>query len=71
MMIKTEYVDLNVSGGPLRLLVSRPAAEGRFPGVLIYSDIFQLTGPMVRATARLAGYGFVVAAPLVSRDDQL
>jgi carboxymethylenebutenolidase len=33
------------------------------PGILFYSDIFQLTGPMVRACQRLAGYGFVVAAP--------
>src|SRR5205085_12200231 len=28
-----------------------------------YSDVFQLTGPMLRACTRLAGYGFVVAAP--------
>ena len=43
--------------------VARPKQEGKYPGILFYSDIFQLTGPMIRATARLAGYGFVVAAP--------
>lgn len=45
------------------MLVAAPRAEGKYPGILLYSDIFQLTGVMVRATARLAGYGFVVAAP--------
>ena len=47
----------------MRILVAAPKDEGKYPGILFYSDIFQLTGPMTRATARLAGYGFVVAAP--------
>jgi len=62
MIINTEYVDLPADRTPMRTLVAAPR-EGRYPGILLYSDIFQLTGPMVRATARLAGYGFVVAAP--------
>ncbi len=64
MIITTEYVDIPVGGdSPMRLLVCAPKAEGRYPGIIFYSDIFQLTGPMVRASQRLAGYGFVVAAP--------
>jgi carboxymethylenebutenolidase len=64
MVITTEYVDVEVKDSvPMRTLVCAPRAEGKYPGVLCYSDIFQLTGPMVRACARLAGYGFVVAAP--------
>ena len=63
MIITTEYVDITVDESPMRMYVAAPKAEGKFPGVLCYSDIFQLTGPMVRACARLAGYGFVVAAP--------
>ena len=47
----------------MRVYVAAPKAEGQYPGVVFYSDIFQLTGPMLRATTRLAGYGFVVAAP--------
>lgn len=47
----------------MRMLVAAPKDEGKYPGILFYSDIFQLTRPMTRATARLAGYGFVVAAP--------
>src|SRR5205085_4985844 len=63
MVITTEHVDIDVGGSAMRVLVSAPSEEGKYPGVLLYSDIFQLTGPTVRACARLAGYGFVVAAP--------
>jgi carboxymethylenebutenolidase len=47
----------------MRTLVHAPRAEGRYPGILMYSDIFQLTGPQLRLSQRLAGYGFVVATP--------
>ncbi|MGI9107831.1 MAG: dienelactone hydrolase family protein [Pyrinomonadaceae bacterium] len=63
MMITTETVDLEVGGSLMRTLVAAPQAAGTYPGVVCYSDIFQLTGPMLRACARLAGYGFVVASP--------
>lgn len=64
MIITTEYVEIEVGGDrPMRTLLAAPKDEGEYPCVLFYSDIFQLTGPMVRASARLAGYGFVVAAP--------
>ena len=63
MIVTTEYVEIDVGGSPMRMCVAAPKPEGTYPGVLFYSDIFQLTGPMLRATARLAGYGFVVVAP--------
>lgn len=63
MIITTGYVEIEVGGSPMRMFLAAPKPEGTYPGVLFYSDIFQLTGPMLRASARLAGYGFVVAAP--------
>ncbi len=47
----------------MRMFVAAPKAPGKYPGIVCYSDIFQLTGPMLRSVARLAGYGFVAAAP--------
>jgi dienelactone hydrolase len=41
----------------------RPAAPGRYPGLLLYSEIFQRTGPIKRVAATLAGHGLVVAVP--------
>ena len=46
----------------MRLHVAQPKAEGRYPGVF-FSDIYQLGEPMLRLANRLAGYGYVVAAP--------
>jgi carboxymethylenebutenolidase len=63
MLITTEFIDIPVDGSPMRLFVASPKAEGRYPGVVFYSDIFQLTDPMLRITRRLAGYGFTVIAP--------
>jgi carboxymethylenebutenolidase len=63
MLITTEFVDIPVEGSPMRLFVAKPKAEGRYPGVVFYSDIFQLTAPMLRISKRLAGYGFTVIAP--------
>ena len=63
MIVTTDYLDIPAQDSPMRLFVTAPKAEGRYPGILAYSDIFQLTGPMIRACVRLASYGFVVAAP--------
>jgi carboxymethylenebutenolidase len=63
MIVTTEYRDIPVDGRPMRMFVAAPQLDGPYPGIWCYSDIFQLTGPMLRACIRLSGYGFVVAAP--------
>lgn len=63
MVITTRYVDIPAGGSPMRMFVAAPQAPGRYPGIVCFSDIFQLTGPMLRSVSRLAGYGFVAAAP--------
>ena len=63
MIITTDYVDVPVDDRPMRTFIAAPKVAGKYPGILCYSDIFQLTGPMLRSCARLAGYGFVVAGP--------
>jgi carboxymethylenebutenolidase len=63
MIVTSEFVDLDVSGSPMRTMIARPKAEGTYPGLVLWSDIFQLTESMQRAIVRFASYGFVVAAP--------
>jgi carboxymethylenebutenolidase len=58
-----EIVEITTPTGPMRTHVFRPHGEGRYPGILFYSEIFQLTGPIRRMSAFLAGHGFVVATP--------
>lgn len=68
MKITSDFVDLLTSdGGHIRTFLATPHSVGRYPSIIFYSDIFQLTGPMLRSCARLAGYGFVVAAPEIYR----
>ncbi len=58
-------VDVPTANGPMRTYFFRPAAEGRWPGVILYSEIFQMTGPIRRFAGFLAGHGFLVAVPEV------
>lgn len=67
MIVTSGYVDIPLPGAAMRTFVAAPKTEGRYPGVWCYSDIFQLTPPMLRTCVRLAGYGFVAAAPEIYR----
>lgn len=63
MQVKRREVGLTVDNSLMRLYVAEPTGPGQYPGILFYSDIYQLGGPIVRLADRLAGYGYVVAAP--------
>src|SRR5688500_4397233 len=63
MHIVTTDAELRVDDSPMRVYVAAPKPAGKYPGILLYSEIFQLTAPIRRSVERLAGHGFVVAAP--------
>jgi len=64
MTIKdNEFSDITTPTGPMRTFIFRPSAPGRYPGVLLYSEIFQVTGPIRRTAALLASHGYIVAVP--------
>ena len=63
MIIEEGQSELATPTGPMRTYVYRPVAEGRYPGIVLFSEIFQRTGPIKRTAALLAGHGFVVAVP--------
>ena len=65
MTIVEEAVEVATPTGPMRTHIARPAAGGKYPGLLFYSEIFQITGPIRRMAAQLAGHGYVVAVPEV------
>ena len=60
--MKVREDDVKV-GGAIRSVVIRPVGERGWPGVLLYTDIFQLTESTLRTARRLAAEGFVVAVP--------
>src|SRR5712691_11502348 len=56
-------VVLETPSGPMKTYLYRPVAPGRYPGLILFSEIFQPTGPIKRSAAFMAGHGFVVAVP--------
>lgn len=66
MTIKDDLVlDVSTPTGPMRTYLFRPTTEGRYPGLVLYSEIFQATGPIRRTAAYFAGHGYLVAVPEV------
>ena len=63
MTTTEESVEISTPTGPMRSYVFRPAASGEYPGLLFYSEIFQVTGPIRRASAQLASHGYIVVTP--------
>ena len=60
-----ETVDIPTPTGLMRTSLFRPAADGQYPGVVLFSEIFQITSPIRRMAASLAGNGYLVAVPEV------
>jgi carboxymethylenebutenolidase len=65
MLIKEDFVDLETPTGLMRTHRFQPAAGGPYPGLLLFSEIYQVTGPIARTGRRLASQGYIVAAPEV------
>ncbi|KAJ4153671.1 hypothetical protein LMH87_010151 [Akanthomyces muscarius] len=71
MLIQESHVDVkttaNGKASTMRIFVFHPAIPGfpnaRFPGVCLFSEIYQVTGPVARFARQIAGQGYIVAAP--------
>jgi carboxymethylenebutenolidase len=58
-------MEIGTPSGPMRTYFFRPTVKARFPGVILYSEIFQATSPILRTAAMISGHGYVVAVPEV------
>jgi carboxymethylenebutenolidase len=66
MILQEEsFVDIATEAGAMRTYIFRPKLDGVYPGVIFYSEIFQMTAPIRRFAAFLAGHGYIVAVPEV------
>ena len=54
---ESSYLDLITPTGAMRVHRFLPQ-EGSWPAVILYSEIYQMTGPIARLGARLACEGF-------------
>jgi carboxymethylenebutenolidase len=75
LLVEDPFVDLPTPSGPMRTYLYRPipplgvaGGPDRFPGVVLFSEIFQRTGPIHRMAQLLSGHGFIVAVPEIFHD---
>jgi carboxymethylenebutenolidase len=60
-----DFVDIPTPTGPMRVHRFIPKESASRPAVILYSEIYQVTGPIRRLAARLTGEGFEVLVPEV------
>jgi carboxymethylenebutenolidase len=73
VIVRTEFRDLDTPTGLMRVHVYAPAApagDRRYPGLLLYPEIYQQTGPIARLSAQLASHGYVVMAPEIYHEHE-
>ncbi|KAF2400484.1 alpha/beta-hydrolase [Trichodelitschia bisporula] len=68
MLIKESHADVpTAAGGTMRIFLFHPSIAGypqaKFPGVVLFSEIYQVTGPVARLGRQLASAGYIAAAP--------
>ncbi|MDF2550550.1 MAG: clcD 3 [Chlamydiales bacterium] len=67
MKVQESYLDLTTPTGPMRtycyLPQVREGKSARYAGLLLYSEIFQQTGPIKRLALSFASQGYLVMVP--------
>ncbi|KAK1814697.1 hypothetical protein LTR12_010919 [Friedmanniomyces endolithicus] len=68
MLIVESHTDVPTKhGGDMRIFLFTPSVpdypKAKFPGVVVFSEIYQVTGPVQRFARQIAGHGYIVAAP--------
>src|SRR5262245_30718929 len=74
MLVNGSHADLVTPTGPMRTYVYPPesprSAVARFPGLILYSEIFQQTEPIRRLGLQFASQGHVVMVPEIYHEHE-
>ena len=68
MLVTKAYQDIPVrfspNGAPMRVFIISPKIDGypnaKFPGVVVFSEIYQVTGPVERFASQIASQGYII-----------
>jgi carboxymethylenebutenolidase len=63
MQIKSERITIPVGNSPMGAYVARPVDDGKYPGVLVFQEIFGVNHHIRSVTDRVAAEGYVAIAP--------
>src|SRR5215217_3894038 len=71
MIVTSSFRDLDTPTGKMRTYVYAPAdAAWKVPGLILYPEIFQQTGPITRLSMQFASHGYVVMAPEIYHEHE-
>jgi carboxymethylenebutenolidase len=73
MIVRTSYRDLETPTGPMRTHVytpTHPTITKKYPGLVLYPEIFQQTPPIARLSVQLASHGYLVMAPEIYHEHE-
>jgi carboxymethylenebutenolidase len=62
MLVKEDYIDKDTPTGQMRIHRFYPDKE-RSPGIILFSEIYQVTAPMRRLSNFFSGHGYIVYVP--------
>ncbi len=67
MLLKDSFVDVATTSGSMRIYTFSPVIsnkpKAKFPGVLVFAEIYQVTPAVARFCRDIAGQGYIVACP--------
>ncbi len=63
MLVKDEIITIETPTGRMSIYLFLPVLAGRFPAIILWSEIYQVTAPIARLGRALAGEGYLVACP--------
>ncbi|KAI4933297.1 hypothetical protein J4E86_011567 [Alternaria arbusti] len=67
LVIETHKDVPTKAGGDMRVFIFHPTIanypKAKFPAVVVFSEIYQVTGPVARFARQIASRGYIVAAP--------
>jgi carboxymethylenebutenolidase len=74
MIVRDSVLDVQTPTGPMRTYAYTPhdphRPDAAFPGLVLYSEIFQQTPPVRRLAVQFAGQGYVVLVPEVYHEHE-
>jgi carboxymethylenebutenolidase len=63
MLISETYQDVQTSKGLMRVKLFKPQIKKRVPGIAVFTEIYQITGPVERFCRQICSEGYIVACP--------
>jgi carboxymethylenebutenolidase len=61
MLVTEEYKDIETTAGMMRVRIFIPTTPSTVPGVAVFTEIYQITGPVSRFCTQIASQGYIVA----------